>query len=255
MSVSTPILIKVKEILMAILYQLGVSLCLDMKKIIYLIAALAIFSTCKHQTTEIVAGLGNQNDTTHNDPIVILPSNDSVCFNTQILPLIMASCAQAGCHDAISKVEDLNLTSYAGIKAMGTGTLITYITKTTGKVMPPQPQPRMDTANINLIKRWIKEGAKNRICNQTSCDTSNVLYSTHIISIMNTYCKGCHNSGNKGGAISLDNYADVKTQTLTGNLICSITNKGCKFMPQGGSSLGLCDMRKIQIWASKNCPQ
>jgi hypothetical protein len=228
---------------------------MDMKKIIYLIATLAIFSTCKHQTTEVVTGPGNPIDTAHHDTIIILPSYDSVCFNTQILPLVMASCAQSGCHDATSRVEGLNLTSYEGINAMGANTLVIYITKTTGKVMPPKPQPRMDTAGINLIKRWVKEGAKNRICNQTICDTSNVLYSTHITPIMNTYCKGCHNSGNKGGNINLDNYTDMKTQTLTGSLICSITNTGCKFMPQGGSSLSFCDIRKIQIWASKNCPQ
>jgi hypothetical protein len=226
-----------------------------MKKIIYLITALAIFSNCKHQATEITKGIGNNTDTTHQDTIVIIPANDSVCFNTQILPLVMASCAQAGCHNAISRVEGLNLTSYNDIMAMGANTLVTYITKTTGKVMPPKPQPRMDTASINLIKRWVKEGAKNRICNQTTCDTSNVLYSTHITPIMNTYCQGCHNSGNKGGNINLDNYTDMKTQTLTGSLICSITNTGCKFMPQGGSSLSFCDIRKIQIWASKNCPQ
>lgn len=225
-----------------------------MKKIITILmfSSLLIFGMCKHETTTIINGGNGLTDTTK---IVEEPKNDSVCFNTQILPLITASCAQVGCHDANSRVEGLVLNSYTGIKRMGTNTLVTYITKKTGKVMPPLPQPRMDTASINLIKRWIAEGAKERNCNPTSCDTLNVKYTSHIAPIMNTYCKGCHNSNNVGGGVNLDNYADVKTSTLTGKMICTITANGCAIMPKGGPALSTCNVRKIKIWAATNCPQ
>ncbi len=72
---------------------------------------------------------------------------------------------------------------------------------------------------------------------------------------MNTYCKGCHNSSNVGGGVNLDNYADVKTSTLTGKMICTITANGCAIMPKGGPALSNCNIRKIKIWAAANCPQ
>jgi hypothetical protein len=225
-----------------------------MKKIITIImfSSLLIFGMCKHETTTIINGGNGVTDTTK---IIDNPKNDSVCFNTQILPLITASCAQVGCHDANSRVEGLILNSYSGIMNMGTKDLLKYIKLTSGKMMPPPPQPRMEQANIDIIQRWVNEGAKNRICNPTSCDTLNVKYTSHIAPIMNTYCKGCHNSSNVGGGVNLDNYADVKTSTLTGKMICTITANGCAIMPKGGPTLSNCNIRKIKIWAAANCPQ
>lgn len=215
-------------------------------------SSLLIFGMCKHETTTIINGGNGVTDTTK---IIDNPKNDSVCFNIQILPLITASCAQVGCHDANSRVEGLILNSYSGIMNMGTKDLLKYIKLTSGKMMPPPPQPRMEQANIDIIQRWVNEGAKNRICNPTSCDTLNVKYTSHIATIMNTYCKGCHNSSNVGGGVNLDNYADVKTSTLTGKMICTITANGCAIMPKGGPALSNCNIRKIKIWAAANCPQ
>lgn len=225
-----------------------------MKKIITIImfSSLLTFGMCKHETTTIINGGNGVTDTTK---IIDNPKNDSVCFNTQILPLITASCAQVGCHDPSSRVEGLILTSYSGIMNMGTKDLLKYIKLTSGKVMPPPPQPRMEQANIDLIQRWVNEGAKNTICNPTNCDTLNVKYTSHIAPIMNTYCKGCHNSSNVGGGVNLDNYAAVKTSTLTGKMICTITANGCAIMPKGGPALSTCNIRKIKIWAAANCPQ
>ncbi|MES2380857.1 MAG: c-type cytochrome domain-containing protein [Bacteroidota bacterium] len=219
-----------------------------------IVFAVFLLATCKHEATQIII---TKDTTNNNPPVTPTPTYDSVCFNTQILPLITSSCAQSGCHDPITEEEDLNLTTYSAISKLAKdGDLIEYITHTKeSKRMPPPPQPRMDTANISLIKKWIKEGRRNTICNTSNCDTTNVAYGTHIVPLMNTYCKACHNTGNKEGNINLDNYSDVKSQTLSGNLICSITNTGCKFMPQGGAMLSTCNIRKIKIWAANNCPQ
>lgn len=221
-----------------------------------LIASLLVvaFATCKHEPTYIINGNSTTDTTKYNPPPP--PTNDSVCFNTQILPLIKASCAQVGCHDAITKEEGLVLDSYSGIMKMGTSDLMKYINLTSGKkMMPPLPQPRMDTASKALLNKWIKEGAKNRICTPTICDTTNVKYSTHIVPVINTYCKGCHNSSKSDGGVNLDNYTSVKTSAITGKMICTITANGCAIMPKGGPSLSKCDIRKIQIWAASGCPQ
>jgi hypothetical protein len=217
-----------------------------MKQFITLVTflMLLLFNNCKHEPKPVIRS--SNNDTS---------LKDLVCFNTQILPLITASCAQVGCHDAITQEEGLILNSYDGIINMGTEDLVKYITLTSGKMMPPLPQPRMDIANINLIKKWIAEGAKNSNCIPINCDTSNVLYSNEIAPIINTYCKGCHNTGNKGGNVNLDNFADVKASTLTGKLLFTINASAYTLMPKGGPKLSNCNLRKIQIWADKNCPQ
>ncbi|MCF8429753.1 MAG: hypothetical protein K9G64_06430 [Bacteroidia bacterium] len=222
-----------------------------MKLSYLLIASLLIitFATCKHEPTYKITGNNNPIDTNTN------PANDSICFNTQILPLIKASCAQTGCHDAITREEGIVLDSYNGIKDLGTADLMKYINLSYGKVMPPLPQPRLDAASKALLNKWIAEGAKNRICTPTVCDTVNVKYSTHIAPIMNIYCKGCHNTTNTGGAVNLDNYTSTKASATTGKMICTITANGCAIMPKGGPSLSKCDIRKIQIWAATGCPQ
>ncbi len=222
-------------------------------KISYLLIASLIvitFATCKHEPIVKIVGNGTLDDSTYT-----IPANDSVCFNTQILPLIKASCAQTGCHDAITREEGLVLDSYNGIKSLGTGNLMKYINLNYGKVMPPLPQPRLDAASKALLNKWIAEGARNRICTPTVCDTSNVKYTTHIAPIMNIYCKGCHNTTNAGGTVNLDNYNSTKTCTTTGKMICTITASGCAIMPKGGPSLSKCDIRKIQIWAATGCLQ
>jgi hypothetical protein len=222
-----------------------------MKKVNLLIvlAVVLFFKNCKHEP-DVVLVKGGTADTTKN-----VPQPTEVCFNTQILPLITSSCAQSGCHDAITREEGLVLNSYNGIMNLGTKDLLKYIKLTSGKMMPPPPQPRMSQANIDLIQRWVNEGAKNTICNPTECDTLNVKYTTHIAPLMNTFCLGCHNNANKSGNVNLDNYADVKTNTQVGKLICTITANGCAIMPKGGPSLSDCNIQKIKIWAANNCPQ
>ncbi|MDP1727828.1 MAG: hypothetical protein Q8M15_13670 [Bacteroidota bacterium] len=216
---------------------------------IIIVIFVVILSTCKHEPTQIPLG-NNPIDTN------IIVTYDSVCFNTQILPLITSSCAQAGCHDPIKHEEDLILNSYSGIMKLGTDKLLIAVKLSSGKkMMPPLPQPRLDSTSINLIQRWINEGSKNRICIPSVCDTVNVKYATHIAPVLNTYCKGCHNAGNKGGNVNLDNYTDAKNNTIFGKVLCSVTaTSGCALMPKGGPALSSCNIRKLQLWAAANCP-
>jgi len=74
-----------------------------------IIMLLFVVVACKHEPKLLQLG-GSSTDTTHTvDPV----QSDSVCFKTQILPLITASCAQSGCHDAITSEEGLILNSYS----------------------------------------------------------------------------------------------------------------------------------------------
>jgi hypothetical protein len=235
-----------------------------MKKIVclslLLLSAFLFYPSCKHEPTQIYTG-GNGIDTTKKDttPIVNPPKSDSVCFNTQILPKIIASCATAGCHDAVSRVEGLNLTSYTGIRNIVTpynlnSELIREITRTGSKRMPPPPMAALDTATINLFKKWISQGATNKICID-DCDTTNVKYSSHIVPLVNTYCKGCHQTSSAGGGILLESYAQVRSSVETGKLLCSIKWTGCSNMPKSSSQFSKCNIRKFEIWQKAGFPQ
>lgn len=216
---------------------------------------LALYSSCKHEPEiiQITGGNGNNNP----NPT---PTNDSVCFNTQVLPLILANCATSGCHDNVSKVEGLALTSYSGVmrlvKPFDTNSkLIREIVRTDNERMPPPPMAALSTESINLLKKWISQGAKNTNCSNNDCDTLAVTYQKQITPVINTYCKGCHQASNAGGGILLENYAQVKSQTETGTLICSIKWGSCSAMPKGGSKLSFCTIRKFEKWKDAGFPQ
>ncbi|MFY8021011.1 MAG: c-type cytochrome domain-containing protein [Bacteroidia bacterium] len=235
-----------------------------MKNIIFLsfsfFLVLAFYSSCKHEPTQIYTGnqtdtTGNNNGGNNNNP----PKSDSVCFNTQVLPLIMNNCAMSGCHDNITRAEGLNLTTYTGIRAIVTpyntnSKLIREIKRTDSERMPPPPMAAMDTASINLLKKWISQGATNKICID-DCDTSSVKYSSHIAPLVNTYCKGCHQTSNAGGGIVLENLSQVQTQVQNGKFLCSIKWTGCSNMPKGGSKFSNCNIRKFEIWQNSGFPQ
>ncbi len=44
---------------------------------------------------------------------------DSVYFQTQVLPLLVANCARSGCHDNISRAKGIVLTDYPQVMSTG----------------------------------------------------------------------------------------------------------------------------------------
>ena len=89
--------------------------------------------------------------------------SDTVCFNTEILPLFSSYCGSAGCHDVTSHKEGVILTDYSrimkGIKAKqpNNSEYFTII----GDDMPPKNSPQMTAANIASKKNSIKQGDLN----------------------------------------------------------------------------------------------
>ncbi len=184
------------------------------------------------------------------------PGNDSVCFNTQVLPLFVANCAMSGCHDAIAHKDGYNFTTYHGIRSgvvpfqQDAGKVMKALKETDqDKMMPPAGQ--LPSSQIALIQKWITQGALERNC-ENACDTILVKYTSHIAPLIQTYCQGCHNSQ----APLLMSYTDVRTATQApGKLICAINHAGCLNMPQGGAKLNSCDIRKFEKWLAGGCPQ
>lgn len=220
----------------------------------YLFAALAAsvfilsFYTCKHKPDVIPA---TPKDTTHTYTGTPC-SADSVYFTNTILPLIVSNCAMSGCHDAATHAEGLSLTSYSGImKTVRAGNasqskLYRVITDQGGDVMPPSGP--LTQSQIDLIYKWILQGAKNNYCDAGSnCDTMNVSFAAGVTPVLNTYCKGCHNSGNASGGVNLDSYSGVLAQVNNGQLMGGLTGR-LSPMPKYSLPLSACNLGTIREW-------
>src|SRR5215472_7581469 len=97
-------------------------------------------------------------------------SAQSVSFDKQIRPVLTRNCA--GCHQPVSKQAGLSLATYEDfVKGGNKGAAFTpgdpdksiVIAYLTGEAKPQMPfggKPLPDE-QIDLIRRWIREGAKN----------------------------------------------------------------------------------------------
>jgi hypothetical protein len=91
-----------------------------------------------------------------------------ICFEAEVLPIFLNSCAISGCHNG-SGEPDLVLSSYSGImrgiKAGDPNDSEIYkaITKTSGEDKMPPDQP-LSADNRTLIRLWIEQGAKETTC-------------------------------------------------------------------------------------------
>lgn len=182
-----------------------------------------------------------------------------ICFDTQILPLIVSNCATSGCHDSKSKRDGYDLTSYAKIVSKGiskgnasNSKLYRVLTASGGDRMPPAPKAALTTAQIKLFGDWINEGAKEVICQTngsgTLSDTSQISFQTQLKPVLTTYCVGCHSTGSASGNVKLDTYDNVKAVADNGKLYGSIAQLvGYSPMPTG-SKLSDCQIKAFKLW-------
>jgi hypothetical protein len=191
-------------------------------------------------------------------PAPVTCSADTVYFQNTILPLLNSSCAMSGCHDAITHKEGINLTSYSSIMSTGgvkpgkpgQSKLYSVIADNS---MPPKGSTPLTADQKALISKWISQGALNNVCN--GCDTSAFTFAGSITPMMNTYCKGCHNSSNLSAGIDLSSYAGIKAVAVNGKLMGSITHaSGFVAMPQGGAALSSCQITQVQKWINAGTP-
>lgn len=189
---------------------------------------------------------------------VDIPEPQGICFEEDILPIVISNCAKSGCHDAVTHEEDLNLTSHDGIMQIvkagdpADSKMIEMIKRTDDERMPPPPDPALTPDQIALLEQWIAEGADPvGICG-SGCDTTNVTYSGNIEPIINNSCTGCHSGGAPAGNIALTNYAEVKKQADNGKLGGSVNwEAGYVPMPKDAAQLSDCKLKTIEIWIAE----
>ncbi len=87
------------------------------------------------------------------------------------------------------------------------------------------------------------------------CDTAGMKYSLDILPIISGNCYSCHANGMMEGNVSLEGYANLKTQSDNGNLIGVITHaSGYPPMPDNGGKLSDCEINKIKAWMRNGAP-
>lgn len=179
-----------------------------------------------------------------------------VYFQKDVLPLINSSCAKSGCHDAVTRIEGLNLSDYPGVmqivkagKPSGSE-LIEVISASGDDLMPPAPNSPLTQSQKDLIRRWISEGALNLSCTQdtANCNVINTSFANDIATIVNTNCLGCHSGSSIGGGVNLSGYTGVRAAATSGKLYNAVAQNGSAVSMPPSQKLSECDIRKIKSW-------
>lgn len=181
-----------------------------------------------------------------------------VCFERDVLPIFINNCTM--CHGNEVQEEGLNFTTYQGIlRGFGDdqkpeeNDILEKITDDDPRdLMPPPPRKPLSAEQIETIRKWIQQGAKNTACNTNpaQCDTTNVTYANFVRGVMETNCTGCHTgAGAYNNNVDLSTQAGVKAVALDNNrLMSAIDHSGQFDMPKGGQKLDDCTIDKIRAW-------
>ncbi len=190
--------------------------------------------------------------------------SDTVCFNQDILPILLSSCGISGCHDAISHADDYVFTNYSTLMQNseaiipynpGESKVYKVITENEpGERMPPPPNSALSSQQKELFYIWITQGAINSDCPEKSCDTiAAIEFSTQVWPVIENNCLSCHNSSVSNGGVNLDSYQQIKyySETLRNEtpVIVGVINymNGFSNMPPS-IKLDECTIRIIELW-------
>lgn len=194
----------------------------------------SVFLSCKHEAD-------------------ILNLTDSICFESQILPIFQSSCAISGCHDSPGNESEFVFTDYLHImEAVTPGdpmkspayTSLISVYGEEGLMPPGQP---LSKQNRTMIRVWIEKGALNINCQQ-ACDTISVMtFTGSVWPIIELNCQGCHRGASPSGGLLLTNYCEVALQAASGHLTGVMRGGIYPLMPPSGT-LPECQIRQVELW-------
>jgi hypothetical protein len=231
--------------------------------------ALIIPNGCIHEPLDVL----KEPDTIKKDTVIVVPpilldssgikcDTNIVYFEKDVMPIIRQSCAITGCHAGGTYEDGVNLENYAKIistgkvKANNLNTDFYKVITTTKEsdVMPPPPNTKLAKSQIDIIAKWINQGAKNLTCNPNyglplGCKKENTTYNNFVKKVVQDQCIGCHKSTNASGGINLEGYDNVKKNVDSGKFFGSITwNYAYVKMPLNSGKLDSCTINKIKFW-------
>lgn len=205
----------------------------------------------------------NPIDTTTVDTIGVACDSDVVYFNRDILPILRSNCAFSGCHNAASSQDGVNLETYETTMATadvdpfdldGSKIYRVITDDDPDDRMPLAPNAPLNQEQIQLIAKWISQGALNLECDENSegCNTANVSYAANIQPVIQNNCVGCHSGNAASGGVRLSTHAEVKQVADNGRLFGAVSwQEGFVNMPFGGSQLPPCTIDQIEAWIAE----
>jgi len=226
-----------------------------------------LFPSCKHDSMFNVdpiptdtTGTGGNNGGGSG----VLCDADTTYFANQILPMLISNCTESGCHNAQDHEEGVVLTSYQSLMSTvehvtrtdwDNNDLIEVLTEDDPDKRMPYGKPPLSQAQIDLIKRWVQQGALNNGCNENAgqCDVTNVKFSTFVQPLIQARCQGCHSGSAPQGGLNLVGHANVKTVADNGKLYDLVT-RTTNWMPKGGQKLDDCTTMKLKAWIDAGAP-
>lgn len=180
---------------------------------------------------------------------------DVVHFTKDIQPILLSGCAYSGCHDSETAADDVILDTYDHTISTGDVTpgdandseLYTVLMDNPEDIMPPPPDAPLSTQQIELIRKWIEQGAMNLECD-AGCDNTNPTWTARIWPIVEANCRNCHSGNRPDGEIPLTSYPEVRASINQGEFLESMNSTpGFSPMPPAGL-LSQCDIDAITIW-------
>lgn len=190
-------------------------------------ALAALNSSCEHQPFDLPVSSADSCDV------------NAVKYYAQIQPILDGNCGMQGCHNASTKAEGVNLTSYettiatGGVKAgiASESELYKSLARSDDERMP-QGLPALSESDIDLIKTWINQGALDLSCADN--DTTTIpapSFSAEVQPIFQANCElpYCHAAG--GQSPTLSTYDQISAQ---GARVKARTT--AKTMPPSGST-------------------
>lgn len=198
--------------------------------------------------------------------IPILPGDtcdeNKVYFN-EVEAIIKANCSVSGCHDGTnpeaysllthqaivdSALKESDITDWDG------SDLYERLVKEADdpdEAMPPPPLDPLEPELIELIKKWVEQGATDEICG--GCDTLDVRYTTHIAPMIDISCKSCHNSSPTSISRDFTNYQEA-VKYADSMLIRMNLNEGEQGYMPSGRPKNDCNINLIRIWIENGTP-
>jgi uncharacterized membrane protein len=185
-----------------------------------------------------------------------LCNNGVISFQYEILPILVSGCAYDGCHSTASHEDGVIMDNYTEVmKEVTSGDindseLYETITENPNNddFMPPAPADGLTSAQINIIKTWIEQGANNTDC-KAPCNSEEASFSVNVFPLIQDQCYGCHQPNNAQGGINLEDYDHIRTFAGNGNLLGSVKHTlGYEAMPTAGNKLTDCQIATINNW-------
>ena len=227
-----------------------------MSKLFGVVSLLVLFVfSCKHDPYQYS---GNEDPA---PPILPGDTCDETLVYFNEVEMVFAGCAISGCHDGsnskayrlishqdivINALEDDDIADWEE------SDLYERLVKKANdpdEVMPPPPMSPLSAETIELLKKWVEQGATNKVCG--GCDTTDVTYTNQIKNVISTSCQSCHNSSPTSQSIDLTNYLAVSVSA--NNILDRISrNESANgFMPRNGMKND-CNIDLMEKWILNN---